>query len=238
MKLIEATWDERNLGISVQELICPAGVKAESLKSQLLSVDANLIVVRLSEPSVEVSTLLMEKGFIYRESMITFHRTISKSDFESYSRLKLEVSEASNEQIEFIFDQIRSGMFATDRISSDPFFGIEIGAKRYINWIHDEISLGATIKFLSYRSKPVAFFLRRVTSNKQVYFALSGVFPACKIPGAGLVVQQEIVKEAAISQMTEFTTSVSTNNLGAMRVHIAAGFQISAVEYVFSRRTT
>ena len=238
MKLIKATWDERNLGISVQELICPAGVKAEDLESQLLSMDANLIVVRLSEPSVQVSTLLMEKGFIYRESMITFHRLISKSESEPNSRLKLEVSDPSDEQIEFIFDQIRSGMFATDRISSDPFFGMEIGAKRYINWIHDEISLGASIKLLTYKSTPVAFFIRRLTSSNQVYFALSGVFPTCKIPGVGISLQKEIVKEAATHQMAEFTTSVSTNNLGAMRVHIAAGFQIAAVKYVFSRRTT
>lgn len=237
MQLLEATWDTRNLGMTTQELIIEPSDQVADIRVHLERMIAEYQVVRVVEPVASVTNLLAEEMFIYSEQLSFWECTLGNIPASTLiSRLpKVETHPANPESLDFVFQQINSGLFRTDRISKDPDFGVSVAGKRYVNWLRDEIDKGAIVYVTEFRQKRTGFFcLRLVDGNPKV--ALSGVFPETQVPGMGLSLQFEIQKTAHDAGCSTLQTVVSTDNTPALRAHIAAGFLWKGSQTVFTRK--
>ena len=238
MRLVDAVWDTRNLGLTTEELIIEPSDQTEDVRAQLDLMTGQYQVIRVTEPSANISRLLAEKKFIFSEHLSFWECTLGNLPPNSFSgRLPIvETYPAKNDDVNLVFHQINSGLFSTDRISKDPDFGAEVAGKRYVNWLQDEIQRGANIYIVKFRQKPSGFFCLRVTDGNP-FVALSGIFPETQIPGIGLSLQYEIQKKAFDEGCSKLTTVVSTNNVSAVRAHIASGFLWKGSETIFTRKS-
>lgn len=237
MRLVEANWDTRNLGMATQELIIEKSDTVEAIQVQLDAMTGAYQVIRISELSTSVSMLLTSEKFVFSEQLSFWECTLGTPPASKFNRHlpKVETEVASQDDLLEVFHQIQLGLFNTDRVSRDPDFGVAVAGNRYVNWLNDEIQKGGAIYIIKFRQKASGFFCLRVV-NQNPFVALSGIFPEAQVPGIGLSLQFEIQNKALEKGCMNLTTVVSTNNTAALRAHIAAGFLWKGTETIFTRK--
>ena len=236
IKVRETPWDTRLFGISTIEIRVGSGSTAGELREIMLALKADMVTVRIEEPSQHLFTILNEFDFNFVESMLTFQRyppRLSESGTQKvYSALAGEAGVVPDE----LRQNILSGMFFTDRISANPNFGPKVSSERYLSWLADEIANGAQIRYVYHSGLVFGFFsIRRLPDNRP-YIALSGVFPDTKVPGGGVFLQRAILEYCSREGLGPIETHVSLNNLAAVRAHVISGFNVVAAESVFVRQ--
>lgn len=236
MHFIDSHWDTRNLGLTTQELVVGKHDTLEELRDAVGRLNSEYKVIRLENVNLEMFRFLAEEEFVFAEQLSswTLDLTLHRESEGSKKLPQLTSKSATSEEIVRIFEEIRSGMFSTDRISLDNRFGAKIGGERYVNWLRDEIRLGGNLRTISFRGTPVGFFSFRESSPNVPSIALSGIFGSFKLPGLGLALQREIINASLAIDARSITTVVSTANSPAIRAHISSGFQWKSVQTVFT----
>ena len=230
MKIINAEWEKRNLGVTAQEVDIESGDSISDIKEALACLIAQYRVVRVPSGMVAIHFALEKLGYNFIEAM-----TCLEVKSESYNGGLKQYGLLNQVEQEYLMKIISTGFFNTDRISLDSFFSSKDAANRYINWIDNERKRGAVIISLLNDSLVVGFsVIRQHVDDKEVFISsLSGIFPehagngySSLIAGCGLA----YVKDNGGRVLR---TAVSCNNIASLKGHIKGGYLPVSTCYVF-----
>jgi hypothetical protein len=242
MKIIDAYWEKRNLGIDTKEIIVSASdsiLDLEQVTKSFSSASKLYVVVKIPTGIPEYIQLLTENGFCFVETL--FEVSINIKDVQLPYTLKkfdslLSYHELNDKvEIDRLYTEIKKGIFTSDRIALHPLFGIDIAAKRYINWLNDEIEKGAKIFEITYKTIHIGFFaLKYLSENKYDNF-LAGMYVNKENFGYGFSILSKPIEEVRKQKGNCITTHISSNNLKIMRLYFQFGFIPTDVVYVMSK---
>ncbi len=241
MRTIDAFWDTRSLGIPCMELeFEPGDGKGEVDQALADCGDYGYVAAKVPAGEVAVARRLQEEGFSFAEASVELAIDLSEVAVPRIvGRLEQSVSsrQVSGEEAEGVLSQVREGMFDTDRVYLDPLFESGLAARRYVNWIQDELGCGASLHAVSYKCDDVGFYVyKERVPGVEAYPFLAGLYNDWKASGLGTnVVVLEPLREAQRRGCRRIRTSVSSNNLPILRAHELLGYRVSAMTYVFVR---
>ncbi len=134
--------------------------------------------------------------------------------------------------LDHIISEIQKGIFTTDRIALDPYFGVTAANKRYALWLEDEYKKGGKL-FISYhRKRPMGFFLDRELSKKKLSGLLGGLFLDKENRNCGAMHIFAGKKSFLDRGFLAEKTSVSANNVSILKLQLAFGGEISSISNV------
>lgn len=238
MKITNAFWEERNLGVSTVELQIES---QDSLLEISNAIDScknyQYNVAKVEVPNVAAQTLLSENGFSYVESsinMVLDVRNFKLSPLEARINSQISYKPIDLSKRSAFETHLMKGIFDTDRIFLDKNFTPEKAAVRYINWINDELSRGSELYEISYKEKEIGFFTQKQINDNTYYPFLAGLYKeGHNIIGVGFSVLAKPIEDAVKKGGRYISTYVSSNNLPIVRLHVQLGFVPNHVYSVF-----
>lgn len=233
MKVIDAFWEKRNLGVSTAEVIIEQNDDLSIVDMELDRLDKQYIVCKAISTRTDILQLLQKKGFTYIEDQIEFEHDlheISRNKVMQRLYNSLDYRIMDQNEIDFLYSEVLKGMFDSDRISLDPFFNKEISAIRYKNWIEDLIHNGAIPYVFSYKGEHAGFMILKKVDESTYRSVLGGGYSKYRRTGFGIVLKEmEITKSLGGKKVT---AAVSTNNANQVKVLIMNGYIPSKIDHV------
>ena len=235
MKLVEAIWEKRNLGVDCLELHCEAHDAAEAVLAAL-PLSASYQVVRVPAKRVDLLLAVQERGYRLIEMGIDLERRLA--DFEMpaiYKRFEKNMAfrQATGADVERTLEIVGTGrMFTTDRIALDPFFSPRQAGYRYACWIRDLLQRGGTLHVATYNGRDIAFGVNIERRSGVWEASLGGVFPEPETSGMGFA---SVYLNTAMPRQQgakKVVARVSSNNLPIVRLWLQFGFELMGSEYI------
>lgn len=236
MRVIDAVWEKRNLGVEVQEIICDGTEPVDELKEQLLAVRVPYSVLKIPSGCTDLLMAGQSAGYCFVETAISLDGKVSTMELPRlYQRFEplIEVSRAEGEALDKILQEIETGdIFETDRIARDPYFSQQIAGMRYANWTKDELDRGAEAVISYYKKQPVAFGINLCSEGTVFDAFLGGVFTESANKGLGFLALYANMESIRQQGGTRIVTRVSSNNLPILRLHMQYGYGITDMNYI------
>jgi hypothetical protein len=233
MKIIDAYWEEKNLGVTTAEIRIDNDDSIEEVVEAVEKVDKQYIVCKVISTRNDIAYKLQEKGFLFIEDQIELEHDLHEINRNGIlQRLydSLPYKAMDKEDLDYLYNEIRNGMFSTDRISMDPYFDKDMSARRYINWISDLVEKGAVSYLMSYKDEPAGFVLIQNIDGSTYRSVLGGGYEKFRKSGLGVVLKEmEMVRNSGGKRVL---TSVSSNNANQLKVLIRNGYIPTKIEYV------
>jgi hypothetical protein len=236
LKIVDATWEKRNLGVACIEATVEASDTAADVRKTLAELKTQYLVVKVPAARPELMFAVSEMGCSFVEASIHITRKVSDLELSGMEkRLADSVSYAPMQDgdVEVLWDEIRNGMYDTDRISLDPHFTKEQASNRYIGWIQDEMGRGTDVYKLIYRNQSIGYFTMKDLGEGVCYPFLAGMYRSHRTSGLGFNIAYKPMCETAARGGTSISTYISTNNDSAVRLHVSLGFRFKEITYVY-----
>ena len=236
MRVIDAFWEKRNLGVETVEINIDINDKIEDIKKAIEEVKAEYVVVKVPAGYIDAMFLLNDMGYKNMETIIHATHNLKNIELEGIQkRINDSVSyePMNDDDIEELFQEIKKGLFTTDRIYLDPYFTKEQASNRYIGWIKDELSRGTEAFKLIYKDKSIGFFMFKETEKDVYYPFLAGVYEDYRSTGLGFTFNYKPICEAIKRNGKMISTFISSNNNNTVRMHSIFGFQFNKMDYVY-----
>lgn len=243
MKIIEATWEKRNLGCDAYEIILELSDLDQwenvALSIQKLLVNNNYVVIKTPVGSFELNQKIAKLGFYFAEVLHSIKLDLKKYEIPKIhkhfcSRCSFKILDKNYELWEEkIISKIST--FNTDRISLDPRFGTEIGNLRYRHWILDLFKNENSRAILFYyNEKEVGFALDVWDEEEKVIASLFGATFSEYLGGNILGVSLSNLYMFYKNQNFKYITSdISSNNLSSLRMNLDLSYKIYDSHNVF-----
>lgn len=238
MEIIDAYWEERNLGVKSYEIILSQEDTMEDFilqEKRLIENGTKFIVVKSPVNVPEFIFDLQRKGYFFIET--AFSLVLKKNNFKcptyiarrdhDFETRKLQTPD----MIQRVYDEIAKGIFNSDRIALDKHFTQHIANNRYINWIKDLIVQGNAIHEIYYNGDPIGFFVFQKIDDKKVKGILTGTYEKYLTSGFGAVITNKLCNAVWTLGYTSFYVNVVSNNLKALRTNLLFGFEIEDISY-------
>lgn len=238
MKVIDAFWEKRNLGVDTAEFEIEPGDTAESAADIIRGSERGYNVVKAPAGRTDFNYLMSGLGYVYNETMFHLVHNLDLSGLNSIQkRMAAAVSYAvmDNNDLNILYDEIGRGMFTTDRIALNPMFGVKTANIRYINWIKDELERGNPVYKMIYKNDTVGFFTFKEIDSGVYFPFLAGMYEKYIHSGLGLNI---VIKPIELSKELGGkynSTYVSSNNSNALMTHLSLGFQVKELTNVFTK---
>ena len=235
MRIVDAVWEKRNLGVSTQEVTIDPEDENDLIIDGIRSLDADYQVVKIPTGKVETMWKLHDMGFKYIETAIhVTHdlKNILMSPLQKRVDGVVSYDKMNEEDITQLYDEFQKGLFNTDRIIMDPFFSRELAGRRYIGWIEDERKKGSELYKIVYKDKAVGFFSYKHVGDGIYYPFLASIYKDYQDRPFGMVYLYKPIYETIRRCGKMVSTYISTNNRNAVRLHVEAGFQFREVSNV------
>lgn len=246
MKIIKATWENRNLGCDAYEVT----IERKDLKNfpevlnELKQQDFSgaYVTVKMPVGNLEALHALEDEGFRFMETQ--YHLKKDLSNYETPEILKPYVChvervevEKTKEKWQEIVDMITPEMFTTDRIYLDPLLPYGTSCTRYKNWMMDLVEKPDVRLFVSIEENSIIGYSLEVwDENKKVIDAvLGGIFEKYQKEGYALSVWDNglcYYKRFADSVETD----ISSNNQSVLDVYMFFGYKITKQTYVLRKK--
>ena len=238
MKIIDAVWEKRNLGCETVEIQYgyDDNILDEACINQLTQPYQ---VMRIPSGKAQLLLQAQKMGFAVIEGQIHIQRKLK--DFTvppTYQRFVKDVSYsvANADEIRDVLQRVEKGdMFTTDRIALDPCFSSKIAGHRYSNWINDLLDRGYVLYIKKCNGKAFGWNINNSSISKQAIGTLGGNFQEQAWAGAGVMGIYLNLKLAQDNGAESFESSISTNNIRNLRLHLSYGFTITGMDYVAVR---
>lgn len=236
MKITDAFWEKRNLGIDTVEFTIENNDSREDIIEAIKQNEKTYNVVKLPTTMAELNFAIQDLGYTYIECLC--HLVHNMKDIRYTSLQKRLSQNVTYEKMnvhdqEYLFSEIRKGMFKTDRIALDPTFGIAMANERYIFWIKDEISRGTDIFKMIYKDDAIGFFAFKEI-EPDVYFPfLVGIYEKYSRSGLGINVTTKSLEEAQRRNAKKISTYISVNNHAPLCQAIDMGYKINGINSIF-----
>ena len=237
MKAVNAVWEQRNLGVNCYEITIEKKDSIEIVKEQLPKYLAEYVVVKVPTARTDIMFALSEMQYIFIECSIHITNNLKNIELQGVQKRLADAvnySQMDKLDIDVLFDEIRAGMFTTDRVNLDPYFSLQQGANRYIGWISDERDRGTLVYKLTYKDKAIGFFTFKDLGSGVYFPFLAGLYKNCMQSfGLGFNIVYKPICEAIKRNGRMLSTYVSSNNLNAIHVHTMLNFKFNAIHYVY-----
>ncbi len=235
MKIIDAVWEQRNMGVKTYEVIIDGNESLDEVCFYLSNLKADYIVVKTPVGRLNLYESLNKMGFSFVESFFVLEHGTENIVYHS-QRIK-EATESLTFQpinnIDRVCENISKGIFTTDRVSLDSCFTPEQAAGRFVGWMHDEYDRGALF-FEYYHGDNVIGFVCMSKLEEGVFSdVLSGVYLGEKrfSPGSAILYKQlEVGREIGAKKIIN---CVSTNNPAVVHIYSQIGHTVKEIKYVF-----
>jgi len=241
MKIVNATWERRNLGCDAWEVTLDSADMSNPPNVIAMLHDARFagayVCVKLPVGNLKMVHALEDDGFRFLETQLSLiDRFLPDDIFEqcetSHERIVYKPIKKDRGEWERVIAKITPALFDTDRISLDPLLGPEIACKRYQNWIRDLFdNPKASLSVMEVDGQEVSFALEMV-DGKSRQGILGGNFPEFKRSGYGVALNAGS-REGRIRAKRR--TVVSSNNLSVLRVHQNCGCVVYKEMYVLRK---
>ena len=215
MEIVDAVWEQRNLGVSCAEITIHDGDLLEHIESSLNNLNKEYLVVKVPTHMPKVNDLLQENGFRFIETTIDCVNLAEAPILDNVQKRvvdSLSYSEMHKDDFNQLFDEIKNNMFEDDRISVDQNFTQDQANNRYIGWINDEIDLGSKIYKICFKENIIGFFLLKKKENNSLVAVLGGIYKKYRSYGFGFSIDYLQILEGIKQKVSKIRTSFSTNN--------------------------
>lgn len=235
MRIIDATWERRNLGVETVNFIIEATDELESLREAVAICKAPYQTLSIPSGKVDVLLHAAELGFQMIELNISLENKMQNIQlpgiFNRYAPY-LDYHEATTAEQNFILDKVNEGnIFVTDKIALDPIWGKEKAGYRYRCWSEQVISEGASVVVTTYKGKNAGFEIYIADKEKQIATnIIGGAFP--EFPGLGFAPLYTELLHQKQNKIKKVHTAVSSNNLPVLKLHELLGFSVSNTTYI------
>ena len=239
MEVFNCFWEKRNLGCSAVEVL--VDMKDRFCVNDFISLqNYDYIVVKVPVNKLDFNFGLSNLGYVMFEMQMDMHANMNSFNFQE-KNIKRILPNISFEEIKSkdvldkLLSKITPGMFSTDRISLDPFFGMERGCNRYINWIRDEfVNDNSKTIYIVYKGKNVGFATFKVT-QELIKGLIGGLFPDYQNDGIGLLTPCVAPLYAKINKLSinKIINPISSNNKAVWDLYEYFGFKPHRPHYVF-----
>ena len=239
MKIVEATWERRNLGRDVWEITLGREDMDDAEKTIAALHDNRFagayVCVKMPVGNLKMLHALEDDGFRFLETQLSLMDRFKVEDVVGQcagenERIEFKVVEKKESAWEKVISKIVPGMFNTDRISLDPMLGAEIACRRYRNWMMDLIrDPRSVLTVMLLNGKEIAFNLDIEEGNTR-HGILGGTFPEFKDTGYGMVLMA-----GPREKKTKVRTAVSSNNPQVLRAHQNCGRVVYKEMYVLRK---
>ena len=243
MKIIDAVWEKRNLGVSVQEISVDTQDNLGDLKNAIKELTAQYAVIKFPSNKIDFIWAAEENGFRFVETQLVLTgnlKTITPEAERILNRNKYITVKTDNspEMFEFIASKIREGIFFTDRIALDPYFNSELANKRYANWLLDmKDNKKSNLQIMRKGNDIVAFNLNKLDGSVS-HGLIGGIFKDFQKEPLGLYWEAAIIKNLSeIDGIKNWEATVSSNNYSVIKVCEYFGMQVSTISSVFVRHS-
>jgi len=233
MRIVNATWEERNLGVTTTEIAIERGDCPESMDAQLSLVDSEYSVVKIPSNMDCALKVVQNHGYKFIEDMIHVEHDLNEVEMSPVlKRLyeKTSYRKMTDQDFDQLQAEIEKGMFDNDRISNDEFFAKGLSSKRYMNWTKDLRSHGAQFFVITYGNECTGFVALEKKDAKTYYSVLGGGYKKFRKSGLGIIQKEpEITRKLGGKRLV---TSVSSNNVGQLKALIMNGYKPYAIDHV------
>lgn len=237
MKIIDAFWEKRNLGVDCKEIVISetdAISEVEQVAALVGSVD--YLVVKVPVGRFDVNSYLASLGFTFVEASINLRLQMKDavlSPLQQRLNTVIGYEEMNNADLDQLFLEIDKGLFATDRILLDPVFSSAQAANRYVNWIKDELSRKSQAYKIVYKGDSIGFFTFKMLEDGVYYPFLAGMYSKYSNSGLGFATLRKPTEEVIRREGKMISTYVSSNNNAVIRTHLRLGFTVHEMSYVY-----
>ncbi len=238
MKIIDAVWEERNLGVTCYELQLDRTDQTEDVAAILDSMtERQYMVAKIPSARYDLICLFQERGYSFIEAMLTFEtdlRDYQISQIDVPRRLRRICEKCScevmnEEDLRNLSEVIRGNLFITDRVSLDPAFTPEQAARRYDLWSKDLVRQGAVPYKVVVDHEVAGFFIRKELAPHKYEGVLAGT---CYDSGLGYCVEYAGLASALEIGAKKMVGHCSGNNIEILRLVSSFGRRrITAVAY-------
>jgi len=234
LKIVNADWEYRNLGVTTIEIEIEEYDTRETILTTIQEIRAQYIVLKLPSHKADMTFDIQKSGYTYIEDMVQMVSYLKKVNYSSVQeRFNTCVSTQvmTEEDLVTVKQEIKKGLFSTDRVYLDPYFSKKQAYNRYINWIEDEyLRKTQFIKYI-YKGNTIGFFALREQEKGRYTSFLGGIFPAYRKGGIGTVVKVPQVVQAYGGKSV--STNVSSNNPTQIRNLILNGYIPESITHTF-----
>jgi hypothetical protein len=240
--VVDAHWERRNLGVACTEITVDAADGVEALRSALAPLEEGYHVVRVPTPRVDLLLFLQEAGFASMETVLRLRMRLGAASFPRlyarYERLLGFRHAAGPDDMQRILAEVDAGVFANDRISLDPRFGAAHSALRYHHWIEDEVRRGSLALVTTFKSEDIGFSILRDEGQGRFDALFGALYRERRNSALGFAVGWTNIARARELGGSMIQTTVSTNNLAALKMNLSIGYEVADVLYVAVRHAS
>lgn len=239
MKIIEQPWEKNNLGVNSAEFCFDITDHLDVLKNQgVASCEKyNYQLARIPAGRMDIAYWLEENEFKFAEVSIEIEAVLKTLKLpEIYKEMDGNITEhpADRCEAEMVYEKIRKGIFYTDKIALDPWFGVEQSGRRFANWCRQEEKTGrGKIYIVKYLDTPIGFYVLKEENRKVSNSMLAGLYDQEKYLGVGYAVLFYAMLRAKKEGKKKIITKVSSNNPASLKMHLYLGYTIKRLNYVY-----
>ncbi len=237
MKIVDAVWEQKNLGKKTAEIVI-GSVEDEFNISDLLAVEENFeyVVVKVNSQAACRLYPLQESGYKFIETQISLTKNLKRiEDNNKLDKISKDIKFTEvNTYEDFVstLNELTLDMFYTDRIALDPEFGVTIANKRYRNWLTDEFNSSRSQIFsIERKDKKIGFAMAR-DSEESVDILLGGIFSEYQNLGLGYNLIYQPIKYYEALGKKRLNTKVSSNNMNVIKLYMDLGYTINGIDYI------
>ena len=241
MRKINAVWELENIGSKALEIVIEKDDCFHECDFNNIPCDYDYIVVKVPTNKTEFNWYLGSRGYTMIESQLQM--SINTRDVVFNNRYIQRIipyvgfdKVESESRLEEILNRITPTMFITDRISLDPYYGPEVGCKRYRQYIQKSFFNKKLELFsISFKEQLVGFAMLNI--HGEICSAeLGGVFSDVSIPGLGIVALLAPLLHCVgnlENSITMFYANISANNIPVFKIYDYLNFHTENMIYVF-----
>lgn len=240
MKIVEALWEKRNLGLDTVEFVIDNKDTKQTIVDDILNHESSYSVIKLPVTRKDLIFILQQDlGYTFIETTYDISFNLKKCKLNLSSHLdkfnnKVSYSKMDDNDLKILLSEIQKGIFTTDRIAINPKFGIEIANLRYLNWIRDELNTSMFYKIV-YKDEAVGFFSVKKL-NKDAYNPfLAGIYTKYQKSGLGFFIPVKVIELINLFGGNEIKTTISANNVDVFNIYMSLGFNIDNTYYVLEK---
>jgi hypothetical protein len=210
----------------------------DSLSSiKLIENNSDYVVIKFSTELNKLIFEVQDLGYTFVEVIsTTTKKTKSLPRLDGLKQRffqNLSIQEINKNSTSLVFDNFENDLFQTDRISVDPFFKLDQTGIRYVGLINDVLENEGRLSGLYLKNELVGFYTYKFESRELMKFQIGAIFNKFKNFGLGYFLNYFQILEAQKLGVDLVSTTYSSNNLAARKVHESLNYLISSQEYVF-----
>ncbi len=249
MKIVKATWENRNLGRDAYEITLDRKdlKDFDEILQEIRTQDFAGAYVTLKMPVGDLKALhtLEDEGFRFMENALSFKiRTDILTVPSQYERLLQlfsyrVISHDSDEWENIIDTYISDDMYVSDRIYLDPYLPANASATRYKNWSKD-LKKDENTRFLLFYKKdnndPIGYSILKYNEKDNAFDGyVGGIFPHIKYFGVGAVLLLEPIIFSKENNVKNYYVHISSNNFPVLKLYSSFPCECISEQYVLRK---